>query len=94
MKHETETTEELISPKQQQKSKLNLPVVALAGKKNAGKSSLLNALYGRSRAITDDYAGLTRDLLEVEVERFGYHFKLVDIPGIDLDESQPLEKSI
>lgn len=71
-----------------------IPVVALAGKKNAGKSSLLNTLLGKSRAITDDFAGLTRDLLEVEIRRYGYHFQLVDMPGLDLDDEQPLEKEI
>lgn len=74
--------------------KKNLPVVALAGKKNVGKSSLLNTLLGKARAITDDFAGLTRDLLEVEIRRYGYHFQLVDMPGLDLDEEQPLEKEI
>lgn len=74
--------------------KKNIPVVALAGKKNAGKSSLLNTLLGKARAITDDFAGLTRDLLEVEIRRYGYHFQLVDMPGLDLDEEQPLEKEI
>lgn len=92
VEYQSNTEQPMNLPKQ--KAKLNLPVVALAGKKNAGKSSLLNALYGRSRAITDDYAGLTRDLLEVEIERYGFHFKLVDMPGLDLDESEPLEKSI
>ena len=72
----------------------NLPIIALAGKKNVGKSSLLNSLVGKSRAITDDYAGLTRDLLQVEVHRYGYHFRLVDMPGLDLDENEPLEKAI
>lgn len=71
-----------------------LPRIALAGKKNAGKSSLLNAFAGKSRAITDDYAGLTRDLLEVEIHRYGYRFILADMPGLDLEEDSALEKEI
>jgi GTP-binding protein len=74
--------------------KKKLPSVALAGRKNVGKSSLLNTLLGKARAITDDYPGLTRDLIEVEIRRYGYHFHLIDMPGLDLDEEQPLEKEI
>ncbi|MCR9144570.1 MAG: 50S ribosome-binding GTPase [bacterium] len=68
-----------------------LPRVALVGRRNVGKSTLLNALYGRRRAITDAYAGLTRDVLEVEIDRGGYHFLLCDTPGLDIDDPDQLE---
>ncbi|MEQ9362924.1 MAG: ribosome biogenesis GTPase Der [Leptospirales bacterium] len=68
-----------------------LPRVALVGRRNVGKSTLLNALYGRRRAITDAYAGLTRDVLEVEIDRGGYHFILCDTPGLDIDDPDQLE---
>ena len=68
-----------------------LPRVALVGRRNVGKSTLLNALYGRRRAITDAYAGLTRDVLEVEIDRGGYHFVLCDTPGLDVEDPDQLE---
>lgn len=68
-----------------------LPRVALVGRRNVGKSTLLNALYGRRRAITDAYAGLTRDVLEVEIDRGGYRFILCDTPGLDIDQPDQLE---
>lgn len=74
--------------------KKSLPVVALAGRRNAGKSSLLNAIVGRNRAITDNTAGLTRDILKVEVQTDQNHFWLVDTPGLDLEVNDLLEKEI
>lgn len=65
--------------------------MALVGRRNVGKSTLLNALYGRRRAITDSYAGLTRDVLEVEIDREGYHFVLCDTPGLDIDNPDQLD---
>jgi len=54
----------------------------LAGRPNAGKSSLLNALVGESRAIVTDVAGTTRDRIEVSVEIDGLPFVLVDTAGL------------
>ncbi len=76
------------------RSRKKLPRVALVGRRNVGKSTLLNALYGRRRAITDDTPGLTRDILEVEVRRDGYHFLLCDTPGLDIDNPDELEATI
>lgn len=74
--------------------KKRLPVVALAGRRNAGKSSLFNAILGRNRAITDSTAGLTRDILKAEVIRGDYHFYLTDTPGLDLDAEDDLERIV
>ncbi|MCB1172439.1 MAG: ribosome biogenesis GTPase Der [Leptospiraceae bacterium] len=71
-----------------------LPRVALAGRRNVGKSTLLNALYGRKRAITDSIAGLTRDILEVEVIRPPFHFLLSDTPGLDIENPDQLESDL
>lgn len=71
-----------------------LPKVVLLGRKNSGKSTLLNALYGKRRSITAEMPGQTRDILEVEVERDGLHFCIVDMPGLDMDPEEPLGKKI
>ena len=54
----------------------------LAGRPNAGKSSLLNALVGEQRAIVTEVAGTTRDRIEVAVEIEGLPFVLVDTAGL------------
>lgn len=56
--------------------------LCLAGPPNAGKSSLMNALLGKDRAIVTEIAGTTRDLLEDNLLLGGLHFKLVDTAGI------------
>lgn len=57
-------------------------LVVLAGRPNAGKSSLFNALLGEERAIVTDEPGTTRDALEVSVSLGGYPFRLVDTAGL------------
>ena len=56
--------------------------VVLAGAPNAGKSSLLNALAGRERAIVNPAPGTTRDLLDVRVALAGVPLTLVDTAGL------------
>ncbi|MES1228092.1 MAG: tRNA uridine-5-carboxymethylaminomethyl(34) synthesis GTPase MnmE, partial [Armatimonadota bacterium] len=56
--------------------------VAILGRPNAGKSSLLNALAGFQRAIVTPHAGTTRDLLEADVQIEGHLFHLVDTAGL------------
>lgn len=55
--------------------------VALVGRANAGKSSLLNALVGEERALVDASPGTTRDFLEVELELEGLRAVLIDTAG-------------
>ncbi|MEF2145471.1 MAG: tRNA uridine-5-carboxymethylaminomethyl(34) synthesis GTPase MnmE [Desulfovibrionaceae bacterium] len=57
-------------------------MAVLAGRVNAGKSSLLNALLGRERAIVTDLPGTTRDYLEEQVDLNGLRVRLVDTAGL------------
>lgn len=56
--------------------------VAIIGKVNAGKSSLLNLLAGREAAITSSRAGTTRDVIEVRMEIGGLAVTLIDTAGL------------
>jgi GTP-binding protein len=56
--------------------------LAVVGRPNVGKSSLVNALLGEDRAIVSDVAGTTRDASDVVFERAGKKFRLVDTAGI------------
>jgi tRNA modification GTPase len=61
--------------------------VALAGKPNAGKSSLMNALAQRDVAIVTPIAGTTRDVVRCELDIEGYKFELFDTAGLrDTDD--------
>ncbi|MBF0492447.1 MAG: ribosome biogenesis GTPase Der [Deltaproteobacteria bacterium] len=56
--------------------------VALLGRPNVGKSTLLNTLYGAPRAVVHDVPGTTRDPLDIEVEEEGCVYQFVDTAGI------------
>lgn len=69
--------------------KNGVPVV-LAGRPNAGKSTLLNVLVDEDRAIVSDIAGTTRDAIEVPINIEGTIFRLIDTAGIR-DASDTIE---
>jgi len=56
--------------------------VAIIGRPNAGKSSLLNQLAGKERSIVSEVAGTTRDAIDLTVEKDGTSYKLIDTAGI------------
>ncbi len=56
--------------------------VAIVGRPNAGKSTLLNALAGREAAITSEMAGTTRDVIEVRMDIGGLAVTLLDTAGL------------
>ncbi len=56
--------------------------VALIGKPNAGKSSLVNSFVGEQRVIVSDVAGTTRDAIDTPFERHGQRFTLIDTAGL------------
>jgi tRNA modification GTPase len=72
--------------------------VAIIGKPNAGKSTLLNTLLNENRAIVSDIAGTTRDTVEEMLNIKGILFRLIDTAGIrestDSIESIGVEKSL
>jgi len=59
-----------------------IPKVAILGRPNVGKSSLLNALLGTERSIVTDEAGTTRDAIHSHYNLFGKNFILVDTAGV------------
>lgn len=63
-------------------------LAALAGQVNVGKSSLLNALLGRRRALVSDRPGTTRDFIEESLNLGGLPLRLTDTAGLRLSEDQ------
>lgn len=70
-----------------EEAKETIPVIdciniAIVGRPNAGKSTLLNTLTGERRAITSEIAGTTRDSLDLEILRDGQRYCIVDTAGL------------
>lgn len=68
--------------------------VAIAGKPNAGKSSLLNALTQESSAIVTDIAGTTRDVLKETIHINGMPLNIIDMAGLHTSENKVEQEGI
>jgi len=95
----TQSTDQLIGSFQLGNIIKNGVSVAIIGKPNAGKSTLLNTLLNENRAIVSDIPGTTRDTIEEVINIDGILFRLIDTAGIrqhtaDTIESAGVERSL
>jgi GTP-binding protein len=72
----------------------SLPVVAIVGRPNVGKSTLFNRIVGERAAIVEDRARTTRDRLYGDAEWNGRRFLMVDTGGLELDPDDPIEAKV
>jgi len=73
---------------------MSLPVVAIVGRPNVGKSQLFNRIIGDASAIVSEEAGTTRDRHFSQAEWAGRHFWLVDTGGLVEDSNEPMDNEI
>jgi GTPase len=73
---------------------MKLPVVAIVGRPNVGKSSLLNALAGKLISIVQDMPGVTRDRISTPLQINGKFIELVDTGGYGFEDEQGLTDHI
>lgn len=76
----------------QQRNLLGLPTIAVIGRPNVGKSTLVNRMIGRREAIVEDTPGVTRDRVKYEAEWNGRRFFLIDTGGWEVKPEGISEK--
>jgi GTP-binding protein len=67
---------------EEEKEELEIPRIAVVGRPNVGKSSLINALVGEERNIVTPIAGTTRDSIDTRYTKFGHDFLIIDTAGV------------
>ena len=70
------------------------PIVAIVGRPNVGKSTLLNRLLGERKAIVEDLPGTTRDRISADISWEGQEFTLVDCGGLELDPESDIRQKV
>ncbi len=71
-----------------------IPIIAIVGRPNVGKSTLFNRFAGRRRALVDDLPGITRDRIAEEVEVGARRVLLVDTAGLDPEPEGGMDAAI
>jgi GTPase len=71
-----------------------IPIVAVVGRPNVGKSTLFNRFLGRRLAIVHDTPGVTRDRNFARADWGGYTFFVVDTGGVIQDSDEPLDRAV
>ncbi len=71
-----------------------MPSIAIVGRPNVGKSTLVNRIIGRREAIVEEEPGVTRDRKEVDAEWQGRHFTVVDTGGWLPGDSSSLDRKV
>jgi GTP-binding protein len=77
-----ELVKEFTLPEEEQTEAVEIPKIAIVGRPNVGKSSLINALVGEERNIVTPIAGTTRDSINTRYTKFGHDFFMVDTAGL------------
>ena len=73
---------QLLPPANSEEEEDDRPRIAIVGKPNVGKSSIINRLLGENRLIVSDIAGTTRDAIDTEVTRNGKEYVFIDTAGL------------
>lgn len=69
-------------PEEGAEAEVDHPKLAIVGRPNVGKSTLVNAILGEERVIAFDQPGTTRDSIYIDFERAGHHYTIIDTAGV------------
>ncbi|NQT48891.1 MAG: ribosome biogenesis GTPase Der [Chloroflexi bacterium] len=73
---------------------MSKPIVAIVGRPNVGKSTLLNRLLGERKAIVEDLPGTTRDRISADISWEGHEFTLVDSGGLEMHPESGIQQKV